>query len=49
MVGGGRRRRRSGHRPNLRPRCWEKEGAVVAVLVRVGVGAPGVGHLGGQV
>ncbi len=49
MVGGGRRGCRSGCRRALRPRCWKEEGAVVGVLVQVGVGPPGLGHLGGWV
>lgn len=49
MVGGGRRGRRSGHGRALRPRRREEEGAVVGVLVQVGVGPPGLGRLGGWV
>ena len=49
MVGGGRRGRRSGVPRALRPGRREEEGAVVGVLVQVGVRASGVGHLGGGV
>lgn len=49
MVGGGRRGCRSGHTRALRPRCWEEEGAIVGVLVKVGVGLPGISRLGGRV
>lgn len=45
-VGGGRRGRRSGRRGALRPRRREEEGAVVGVLVQVGVGPSGLGCVG---
>lgn len=47
MVGGGRRGCHSGHRHALSPRRWEEEGAVVGVLVQVGVAPPGLNQLGG--
>lgn len=48
MVGGGRSGRHPGARRALRPLRWEEEGAVVGVLVQVGVGPPGLGRLGGR-
>lgn len=45
VVGGGRSGRHPGPR---RPLRWEEEGAVVGVLVQVGVGPPGLGRLGGR-
>lgn len=39
MVYGGNRGSGAGHGGALRPLCWEEEGAVVGVLVQVGVGA----------
>lgn len=44
--GGGRRGRHSGRGLALRPRRWEEEGAVVGVLVQVGVGPSWLGRLG---
>ena len=49
VVGGGRRGRHSVCARALRPRRWEEEGAVVGVLVQVGVGPPGLSRLGGRV
>lgn len=48
MVGGGRSGRHPGAHRALRPLRWEEEGAVVGVLVQVGVGPPGLGRLGGR-
>ncbi|TNN37141.1 hypothetical protein EYF80_052685 [Liparis tanakae] len=45
VGGGGGRRRRFGRRPRRRR---EEEGAVVGVLVEVGVGPPGLGRLAGR-
>lgn len=39
---------RSGSAGALRPRRREEEGAVVGVLVQVGVGSPGLGSPGGR-
>ena len=49
VVGGGRRGRRPGHPRAVRPRGREEEGAVVGVLVQVGVGPPALGWLDGRV
>lgn len=48
VVGGGRSGRHPGAGRALRPLRWEEEGAVVGVLVQVGVGPPGLGRLGGR-
>lgn len=49
MVGGGRKGCHSGRDRALRPLRREEEGAVVGVLVQVGVGAPRLRDLGGLV
>lgn len=46
LVSGGRRGRGPGHAGALGPRRREEEGAVVGVLVQVGVVPPGLGRLG---
>lgn len=49
MVYRGDRGCRSGHGGALRPLCWEEEGAVVGVLVQVGVSPAWTNYLGGWV
>lgn len=49
MVYGGNRGCRSGHGGALRPLGGEEEGAVVGVLVQVGVSPSWTYYLGGRV